>query len=118
MRLASPLVANHAQVDSDGKHLEGPEIPPEVREFCVEKQIEDAVRKTLVLARTHFAMTGDPWLEVASDPEYDDRTVAIHVRVSGGIDEVSAQREAFLDSFVDRIDPDKQRYINLIYHPA
>lgn len=70
------------------------------------------------LVRRHFVMMCEPWFQVASDPEYDEQTLNIHIRVPGDVDEVSERWEAFLDAFVDSIDPHKQRHINVMYHPA
>ena len=95
-----------------------PNIPIAVREFCDQNEIGKELRETLRLTRHHFVMTCEPWLEVASDPECDEQALNIHVRVSGDIDEVSERWKAFLDAFVDSINPDKQRHINVIYHPA
>jgi hypothetical protein len=100
-----PLPAPFGEVD----------IPPDVREFCALKQVEDEVRTTISLARDHFAMVGEPEFEVVDDPECGEHYVAIHVRVAGEPEEVFRQSEAFLDSFLASVDTKKRRYINLIY---
>jgi hypothetical protein len=93
-------------------------LPQEVREFLLQKQIDDEVRGTLVLARQHFTIVSEPTFRVVDDPECDEHYVAIDVRADGNTEDVFRQSDAFLDSFVRLIDPSKQRYINLIYHPT
>jgi hypothetical protein len=90
----------------------------EVREFLVQKQIEDEVRKTVSLAKEHFTIVGEPLFDIMSDPECGEHYVGIHVRAEGRPEQVFRQSEAFLDSFVDGIEPAKQKYINLVYHPT
>jgi hypothetical protein len=89
-----------------------------VREFLVQKQIEDEVRKTIALAKQHFAIVGEPVLDVVSDPDCGEHYVGIHVRAEGRPEQVFRQSEAFLDSFLDGIEPSKQEYIHLVYHPT
>jgi hypothetical protein len=91
-------------------------LPLEVREFLVQKQIEDEVRATLALARKYFTIVSEPTFRVVDDPECDEHYVAIDVRADGNTEDVFRQSDTFLDSFVRSIDPSKQRYINLIYH--
>lgn len=91
-------------------------IPPGVREFCTLKHIEDEVRVTISLARDHFTIVGEPDLQVVDDPEYGEPYVGIHVQAAGQPEEVFRQSEAFLDSFLESIDPQKRTFINLIYH--
>ena len=93
-------------------------LASEVREFLVQKQIEDEVRKTISLAKEHFTIIGEPLLDLVSDPECGEHSVGIHVRAEGRPEQVFRQSEAFLDSFVDGIEPAKQKYINLVYHPT
>jgi hypothetical protein len=112
---ANNLVARDSALTNGDDDLE---FPIEVRQFCIRNQIEEEVDEVLRLVRHHFVMTYEPWLGVASDPEYDEQSLGIHIRVSGEIDEVVARWEAFLDAFVGSIDPNKQRHINVIYHPA
>jgi hypothetical protein len=104
-----------------------PELPPagalsfsnlagEAREFCTQKQIESEVETTIVLARKSFTISGQPWFRVVHDSESGEHYVSIHVRVAGTPDEVFAQGEAFLNAFLTTIDPEKQKYLSLIYH--
>jgi hypothetical protein len=93
-------------------------LPLEVREFLVQKQIEDEVRETLALARKYFTIVSEPIFRVVDDPECDEHYVAIHVQADGHTEDVFRQSDAFLDSFVRSIDLSKQRYINLIYYPT
>jgi hypothetical protein len=90
----------------------------EVREFLVQKQIEDDVRKTISLAKEHFTIVGEPLFDIVRDPECGEHYIAIHVRAEGRPEQVFRQSEAFLDSFVDAIEPAKQKSINLVYHPT
>jgi hypothetical protein len=90
----------------------------EVREFLVQKQIEDEVRKTISLAKEYFTIVGEPRFDIVRDPECGEHYIAIHVRAEGRPEQVFRQSEAFLDSFVDAIEPAKQKSINLVYHPT
>jgi hypothetical protein len=89
-----------------------------MREFLVQKQIEDEARKTLSLAKEHFTIVGEPLFDIVSDPESGEHSVGIHVRAEGRPAQVFRQSKAFLDSFVDGIEPSKQESINLGYHPT
>jgi hypothetical protein len=93
------------------------EIPNEVREFCAQKQIHDELEQTIVLAKRHFAMAGEPRFQVVDDPECGEHYVGIHIQADGQPEDVFQQSEAFLDSFLDRIETAKQKHISLIYHP-
>ena len=90
----------------------------EVREFLVQKQIEDEVQEAISLAKEHFTIVGEPHFEIVSDPNCGEHYVGIHVRAEGRPEQVFRQSGAFLDSFVDRIEPEKQKSINLVYHPT
>jgi hypothetical protein len=90
----------------------------EVREFLIQKQIEDEVRTTLSLASRHFTIVGEPAFDIVNDPDCGEHYVGIHVRAEGRPEQVFRQSQAFLDSFLDRIEPTKQKYINLVYHPT
>ena len=92
------------------------EMPNEVRDFCAEKQINDAVKTAIFLAREHFAIIGEPVFEVVNDPEYSEHYVGIHVQVEGRPEEVFQQSKAYLDSFRASIDPQKRIFVNVIYH--
>jgi hypothetical protein len=103
---------------ADERLLDHAHLAREVREFLVQKQIEDEVRKTISLAKEHFTIVGEPLFDIVSDPECGEHSVGIHVRAEGRPEQVFQQSEAFLDSFVHGIEPAKQRYINLVYHPT
>jgi hypothetical protein len=90
----------------------------EVHEFLVQRQIEDEVRMTLSLARRHFMIVGEPAFDIVNDPDCGEHYIGIHVRAEGRPEQVFRQNQAFLDSFLDRIEPAKQKYINLVYHPT
>ena len=98
------------------RSLESTEIPSEVREFCARKQIHDELKQTVVLAKRHFAMAGEPRYQVVNDPECGEHYVSIHIQAEGQPEEVFQQSEAFLDMFLASIDRSKQNYINLVYH--
>jgi hypothetical protein len=101
-----------------GRTLEFSEMPNEVRDFCAEKQINDAVETAIFLAREHFAMIGEPVFELVDDPDYGEHYVGIHVQVVGRPEEVFEKSRAYLDSFRASIDPQKRGFVNLIYHSA
>ena len=90
----------------------------EAREFLAQKQIEDEVATTLALAKQHFTIVGEPVFDVVRDPDCGEHYVGIHVRAEGRPEQVFRQSEAFLDAFLDGIEPAKQKYINLVYHPT
>jgi hypothetical protein len=90
----------------------------EVRAFCAQRQIEDEVQATIRLAKRHFTIVGEPIFRVVNDPDCGEHYLGIHVRAEGRPDQVFRQSEAFLDSFLESIDPCKQGFINLIYHPT
>jgi hypothetical protein len=92
------------------------EMPAEVRDFCVEKQIDDAVKTAIFLAREHFATIGEPVFEVVNDPEYGEHYIGIHIQVEGQPEEVFQQSKAYLDSFLASVDPQKRSFVNVIYH--
>jgi hypothetical protein len=92
------------------------EMPSEVRNFCAEKQINEAVKTAIFLARQHFATIGEPIFEVVNDPECGEHYVGIHVQVDGRPEEVFQQSKAYLDSFRKSIEPQKRSFVNLIYH--
>ena len=92
------------------------ELPAEVREFCAQRQIEEEVAETLVLARRHFVIVGKPEFQVVDDPESGEHYLRIDIQAVGQPEEVFEQSDAFLDSFLASIDKNKQNYINLVYH--
>ena len=92
------------------------ELPAAVREFCAQRQIEEEVAETLVLARSHFAIVGKPEFQVVDDPESGEHYLSIHFQAFGQPEEVFQQSDAFLDSFRASIERIKQNYINLVYH--
>jgi len=92
------------------------EMPNEVRDFCAQKQINDAVKTAIFLARKHFATIGEPTFEVVNDPECGEHYVGIHVQAEGRPEEVFQQSKAFLASFRSSIDSRKRSFVNLIYH--
>jgi hypothetical protein len=121
----SPVgAAGAAEADSSARRCDQETIPlplhpaREVHEFFVQYQIEDEVRTTIALAREHFTVVGEPGFQVVNDPECGEHSVAIHVRAEGRAEEVFRQSGAFLDSFLNRVEPSKQKYINLVYHPT
>jgi hypothetical protein len=94
------------------------EIPSEVREFCARKPINLELEQTIVLANRHFAMIGKPRFQVVDDPECGEHYVGIHIQAEGQPEDVFRKSESFFDSFLDRIEPEKQKHISLIYHPT
>jgi hypothetical protein len=119
---ADPEAATRCEADrnptrpADGEVRPSARLADDVREFCARKQIEDEVHATIRLARVHFAIVGEPVFRVVNDPDCGEYYVGIHVRAEGRPEHVFRQSEAFLDSFLESIDPHKQRFINLIYH--
>jgi len=103
---------------ADGGIRQPPHLASEVREFLVQKRIEDEVRTTLSLATKHFTIVGEPVFDVVSDPDCGEDYVGIHVRAEGRPEDVFRQSEAFLDAFLGCVEPAKQKYINLVYHPT
>ncbi len=104
--------------DAHGGIPEPSHLAREVREFLVQKQIVDDVRMTLSLAGRYFRIVGEPVFDIVNDPDCGEHYVGIHVRAEGRPEQVFRQSQAFLDSFLDRIEPAKQKYINLVYHPT
>jgi hypothetical protein len=92
------------------------ELPAEVREFCVEKQITDELGRTIVLAQKHFAMAGEPSFEVIHDPECGEHYLCIDIWALGEPEDVFQQGQAFLDSFIASIDRQKRNHLNVVYH--
>jgi len=91
-------------------------IPADVQAFCSRRQLGCDLARTLELASSYFPIAGEPTFAVVEDAECDESYIAIHVHVTGTVEEVFQRSEAFLDEFVNSIDRSKQRFINVVYH--
>jgi hypothetical protein len=121
---AAAKAATRGETDRNRARQANDELRPSarlasaVRAFCAEKQIEAEVQATIRLARRHFTIVGEPTFRVVNDPDCGEHYLGIHVRAEGRPEQVFRQSEAFLNSFLKSVDPGKQGYINLIYHPT